>query len=214
MDMTGMRALLRRDLRDEDETALRWSDDELDRHISRAVREFSGALPLEADCLLGTVPGSREMDISGITDLVTVDAVEYPADRFPRCFCRFSLRGDTVTLLGTVPPDGSAARIYYTALHNLDASSSTVPSSCEDLIAAGAAGHAALSWALFAVNRINAGGPEAPGELLAWGTGRLDFFRRELARLGRKNRVRTSSLYRAALPPVSRTSDDGPGGEA
>ena len=43
-----------------------------------------------------------------------------------------------------------------------------------------------------------------------WGREKLDFFHRELKRLGRKNRVRVRSLYRPFAQPVSKSVDYGP----
>lgn len=210
MNSTEMTALVRRDLHDEDETAYRWTDEELERHISRAVREFSAALPREMDEAIATISGLREIDISGITNRILVEAVEYPTDRFPRCLCRFGLRGDTITLLEPELPDGSNARIYYGALHTLDESSSTIPVRHENIIATGAEGYAALERALFSINRVNTGGPSTSADLLTWGTGRIDRFRSELLRFGKKNRIRPSTLYRPYSPPVSRSADFGP----
>ena len=52
MDRPTMRARVRRDLRDEDATDERWSADELDRHLERALRELSLAAPREATATL------------------------------------------------------------------------------------------------------------------------------------------------------------------
>ena len=48
MDNEAMRAIVQRDLHDEDETAYRWSDDALDGHIAHALKEFSEAIPSPA----------------------------------------------------------------------------------------------------------------------------------------------------------------------
>ena len=50
--------------------------------------------------------------------------------------------------------------VYYGKLHKLDANSSTIPSSLEELVAIGAEGYAALEWSSFATNRVNVGGAE------------------------------------------------------
>ena len=47
MTLSEMRTIVRRDLHDEDASNYRWTDDELDRHIAHAVKDFSEALPLE-----------------------------------------------------------------------------------------------------------------------------------------------------------------------
>jgi hypothetical protein len=210
MNLTDMRAIVRRDLHDEDSNNYRWTDDEINRHIAHAVREFSGSIPLEQKAAKATTSGSRALDITPITNRVMVEVVEYPVDKFPIRYQPFSLWGDTLTLLGDEVPDGSNAYIYYGKLHTLDVSSSTVPAQYEDLVAAGAGGYAAVEWAVYAINRVNVGGTVAPGELLEWGNRKLKYFRQELKRLGRRNRVRVSSLYQPYYPVVSGTTDYGP----
>ena len=129
MNLTEMRAIVRRDLHDEDASNYRWTDDELDRHIAHAVKDFSEYLPNEQKATKATTSGSRELDISDLSDRVMVTAVEYPAANFPERYQRFSLWGDTLTILGEEIPDGSDAYIYYGKVHALSAESSTIPPS-------------------------------------------------------------------------------------
>ena len=210
MNLTDMRAIVRRDLHDEDAENYRWTNDELDRHIAHAVKDLSEAIPYEQKAVKATTSGSREIDISTITDRIMVEAVEYPVDRFPKRYQRFSLWADTLTLLGTEVPDGSNAYIYYGKLHTLDATSSTIPAKFEDLITTGACGYAAMEWAVYAINRVNVGGGITPTEFLSWGKEKLNYFKQELKRLGRRNRVRIRSLYKPYYPPVSKSTDYGP----
>jgi len=210
MNLTEMRTIVRRDLHDEDANNYRWTNDELDRHIAHAVKDLSEAIPYQQKATKATTSGSREIDISTITNRVMVEAVEYPVAQFPQKYQRFALWADTITLLGDEVPDGSNADIYYGKLHTLDASSSTIPARHEDLVAAGACGYAALEWAVYAINRVNVGGTTTPRELLNWGQEKLDYFRQELKRLGRRNRVRLRSLYQPYYPPVSKSTDYGP----
>jgi len=210
MNLSDMRAVVRRDLHDEDANNYRWTNDELDRHIAHAVKDFSEAIPYEQKATKATTSGSREVDISTITERSMVEAVEYPVDKFPKRYQRFSLWADTLTLLGDEVPDGSNAYIYYGKLHTLDVSTSTIPIIYEDLIAAGAGGYAAVEWAVYAINRVNVGGTPTPREFLAWGREKLNYFKAELKRLGRRNRVRIRSLYRPYYPPVSKSTDYGP----
>ncbi len=210
MNLADMRAIVRRDLHDEDEDNYRWTDDELNRHIARAVKDFSEHLPCEQEATKATTSDSRELDISDLSDRVAVTAVEYPVDQFPRRYQRFSLWGDTLTVLSEEIPDGSNAYIYYGKLHTLDAGGSTIAGQYEDLVATGAAGYAAIEWAIFAVNQVNVGGGITPREFLGWGRERLSEFRKELRRLGRRNRVRLNTLYRPYYPAVSKSTDYGP----
>ena len=209
MNLTEMRAIVRRDLHDEDAGNYRWTNDELDRHIAHAVKDFSEAVPYEQKATKATTSGSREIDISTVTDRIVVEAVEYPVDKFPKEYQRFALWGDALTLLGDEVPDGSNAYIYYGKLHTLG-ESSTIPTMYEDLIAAGACGYAAVEWAVYAINRVNVGGILTPRELLTWGREKLNYFRQELRRLGRRNRVRIRALYKPYYAPVSKSTDYGP----
>ncbi|MDO8578691.1 MAG: hypothetical protein Q7R50_05880 [Dehalococcoidales bacterium] len=194
MTLSEMLALVRTDLKDANEP-YRWSDDELERHIQHAVKDFSEAIPYEQKATLATTSGSREIFLSDLTGLVMVEAVEYPVDEFPRNFQPYSFWANTVTLLGIDVPDGSNAYIYYGKLHTLDGSSSTIPAKHEDLMAAGAAGYAAVEWAAYAINRVNLGGLTTPEEFVNWGNQRLDYFKNELKRLGRRNKVRVRRVY-------------------
>ncbi len=210
MNLTEMRTIVRRDLKDEDSNNYRWSDDELDRHIAHAVKEFSEAIPLEQKATMATTSGSREIDISSLSDRIMIEAAEYPVDKFPKKYQRFSLWADSLTILGDEVPDGSNTYIYYGRLHTLDAPGSTIPTKHEDLIATGACGYAALEWAAYAINRVNVGGTMTPVEFLTWGKERLNYFKQELRRLGRRNRMRLSQLYKPYYPPVSKSTDYGP----
>src|SRR4030042_272460 len=113
MDLNTMRAIVRRDLKDEDAGNYRWSDDELDQHIAHALKEFSEAVPLPAKAILPTTADSRVIDISPLTDRVMVEAVEYPLGIFPPSYQKFALWGHALTLFGEEPPDGSDCNVYY-----------------------------------------------------------------------------------------------------
>jgi len=195
MNLTEMITLVRRDLKDET-TPYQWSDDELTRHINRALKELSERVPPLAKATLPTVSGSRELDISTITDRIMVQAVEYPVDESPIKYQRFSIWGDTLTIISSNEPDGSNCYIYYGKLHTLDATTSTIPPKHEDLVATGACGYAAISWAAYAINKVNVGGAMTPKEYRIWGNDRLRTFREELRRLGRRQRIRTQQLFK------------------
>ncbi len=210
MDLSTMRTIVRRELKDEDAQNYRWSNDELDRHIARTVKELSEAAPLPAKATVATTSGSREIDASSLSDRVVIEAVEYPVDKFPPYYQPFSLWGDTVTLFGDEVPDGSNCYIYYGQLHTLDSEGSTIPTKLEDLISSGVCGYAAIAWATYAINRVNIGGTNTSREFLTWGNEKLNYFRQELKRLGRRNRVRVRSLYEPYYPRRSKSTDYGP----
>ena len=205
MTLTELRIRLRRDLHDEDPAQYRWSDATLDRHVQHALREVSLAVPLEGVATLTTTAGSRDLSLAGLADLVSVEAAEYPVNRYPPCFVPFSLWEATLTLLVDAPPQGvEDVKVYYGRLHTLDDQGSTLPAYLEELVLAGAAGYAALEWANFAANRVNVGGVEVWRRYLAWGEVRLAQFHRGLARVGRRSALRVRRLYASARPAPSR----------
>ena len=211
MDLPTLRARLRKDLHDEDAANYRWTDGELDRHIQHAVREFSLAVPLEAKTVLTATAGSRDLSIASLTDLVAIEAVEHPSGRYPPSYARFSVWVSTLTLLiDSAPAGGESVPVFWTKLHTIDATSSTVPARLEDVIADGAGGYAALEWASFSTNRINVGGRDVWREYLSWGQERLAAFQRALARHGRRNAVRVRRLYAPAADAVDQATVVGP----
>lgn len=196
MNLSDMRGRLRQDLHDEDATNERWTDAELDRHIERSVREFSLAVPLETKSTLITTADSRDLSISGLTELVSIAAVEYPVDQYPPAYVRFSVWESTLTLLVDSEPAASEnVNVYYTKLHTIDISSSMAPPRFEGVIA---------------TNRVNVGGQDVWQEYLTWGEERLADFQRELARHGRRNALRARRLYPPATPSVDQSTVVGP----
>ena len=211
MDLNEMRTRVRQDLHDEDASNYRWIDAVLDRHIQHALQEISMSAPLEALSTLTPTAGSRDLSLDSLTGLVQVEAVEYPTDKYPPSFVRFSVWADTLTLLVDSAPSGSeSVNLYYGKLHTLDATTSTLLPALEELVALGAEGYAAIEWASFATNRINVGGEDTWRHYLTWGRERLAAFRRGLARRSSKSRVRNQALYTPIRPLESQTTDWGP----
>jgi hypothetical protein len=211
MNLGEMRDRLRADLHDEDAAAQRWTDAELDRHIGRAVRDFGLSVPLEATATISTTADSRDLSIAGLTDLVAIEAVEYPLGSYPPTYVPFSVWLTTLTMLIDSPPGAvEDANVYYTKLHTLDETTSTLPSRFEDVVATGAAAYAALEWASFAANRVNVGGQDVWRDYLTWGQQRLAEFESALAEHGRRNTVRVRRLYRPATTPVDQSTVEGP----
>jgi hypothetical protein len=206
-----MRARVRKDLHDQDSSNYRWADAVLDRHITRAVQELSLSVPLQKTAELTATAGSRDLALSSLAGLVSIQAVECPVDRYPRSYARFSVWEDTLTLLVDSPPaGGETVRVFYGALHTLDGSSSTVPPWTEDLVATGGAAYAAIEWANYAINRVNVGGEDIWRHYMSWGQGQLARFLKDLALLGRRGALHTRRLYAPADLPASQTTDWGP----
>lgn len=211
MNLNQMRDRLRLDLHDQDAANYRWTDGELDRHVQRTVREFSLAIPLEAKSTLTATSGSRDLSITSLTDLVAVEAVEYPVAKYPPSYVRYSVWLSTLTMLVEAAPAATdSVAVYYTKLHTIDVSSSTVPAQFEDMIAAGAAGYAAVEWASFATNRVNVGGQDVWRDYLTWGQERLAEFQAAVAQYGRRNALRARRIYAPAGDAVDQSTVVGP----
>jgi len=191
-----IRARIRKDLKDED--SIRWTDDEIDRHIQHAVLDISQAVPLEGkdEALVITTPTSREIDISGVAGLIYVEAVEYPAAEYPKRYRDYKVWANTLELLiEETPTAAESVYLYYGKVHTVDATASSLPGHLEDLCAVGAGAYAALEWAAYAINQVNVGGEPTPREYLTWAQGRLDFYHKELNRYGRQSRLKIRQLY-------------------
>lgn len=194
--LNDIRDRLRRDLRDNDEP-YRWDDGQLDRHIARALADLSLASPRELSALVATTPGSRALDVSGLEGLIAIEAIEYPAGRYPPAYMGFSHWAETVTLHTDGLPDGSDAQVHYVAAHALDGDGGTVPAALEDTLATGAAAYAALEYAAYAIDRLTTGDRVAE-QYAAWGRAWLAAFRELLRQHGRERRLSARRLFMPA----------------
>ena len=195
MNLTAMRTLVRRDLKDEDSSSYRWQDNEIERAIARAVAELSRYCPREMKSTIATTDDSREIDISTLTDRVSVDRVEFPIDETPREFQRFSVYADIITLIGDVEGDGEDCYIYWGKVHTLDGSTSTIPSYLEDVLALGAAAYAVLAQTQYRTDTAGFGGEQADRDYQSWGTTMLKEFKSQLKRFGRGRKLKISQFY-------------------
>ena len=101
-------------------------------------------------------------------------------------------------LIDDEPGASESVTVYYSKLHSLSDSASSLPQALEDLVATGAGAYAALEWASFATNRVNVGGTETWRHYHVWAQERLAAFARALAKHGRERHVRSRALYRPA----------------
>ncbi len=210
-NLATIRAAVRIDLQDEDAANERWADDTLDRHIRRAVLEYSHVNPLEKKSTLQTASDSRDVDVSSLSSLIRIVAAEYPTGEYPPSYVPLSLWADTLTLDLSGAPGGTPdVSVYWHAVHTINGTVS-FPDSHDDIIAGGASGYAALEWASFSSNRLNVGGDDVWGRYMEFASVRLAAFREQLSRLPVANRARTSRLYRPADARfTSQSTEPGP----
>jgi hypothetical protein len=195
MNLTTMRTLVRRDLKDEDNSNYRWQDNEIDRAIQRAVAELSRYVPSEMKSVIATTDGSRDIDIATLTNRVSVDRVEFPVGETPRRFQRFVLYSDTITLTGDAEGDGENCYIYWGKVHTLDGSTSTIPGHLEDVLALGAAAYAVLAQAQYRSDVAGIGGDTADTDYQSWGAAMLKEFKSQLKRFGRGGKLKQGTLF-------------------
>jgi hypothetical protein len=198
-------ARLRVELHDEDSNNYRWEDATLERHVDRAVRELSQVWPRERLTTLQTAAGERELDVSALEDLVRVEAVEWPAGRYPPVYVQWSLYQAALTLLVERAPSAvEDVKVFWGSLHLVDGTQSTLPAVAEDAVVTVASGYAALEWANFAINRANVAGQSAADDYRSYGNLQLARFQELLGEFGKRARVRVAGLF---------TPVDGPAGQ-
>ena len=210
-NLATIRATVRIDLQDEDASNERWTDATLNRHIQRALLEYSQVSPLEQKSTLTTVLNSRDVDVSTLTPRVRIVAAEYPTGEYPPSYVPFSAWGETLTLdLAGAPSGTPDVAVYWHKVHAINGSV-TFPASHDDIIATGAAAYAALEWASFSSNRLNVGGDDVWGRYMEFANVRLTAFKEQLRRLPAAKQVRTARMYRPVDARfTSQATDPGP----
>jgi hypothetical protein len=187
--LSDIRSAIRKDLHDEDATAYRWTDAVLNRHIERALAEFSAAWPRTATTTINAIAGVREYDLSAISDLANrptaVLAVEQPyvaaAPEYPPPFTPFRVFANWLYLLSeAAPAAGDVLRVWCAVPHVLSESVKTLAPDDEPLLALGAAAYAALERESYAAERITPSGRTVE-EYRAWGERALARFQAALA---------------------------------
>jgi hypothetical protein len=187
--LTDLRNQIRKDLHDEDSDNYRWTDAVLNRHIERALAEFSAAWPRTATTTINAVTQTREYDLSAISDLAhrpaAFVAVEWPYDAaapaYPPNLTPFRVFANRLYLLSTTAPAaGDVIRVWYTLPHVLSESEKTLAPEDEPVVALGAAAYAALERESYAAERITPTG-RTTEEYRIWGQRALERFQALLA---------------------------------
>lgn len=147
-NLTAIRTTIRQMLRDEFEVGetADFSPDELGLHITDCLLEISQKRPYEVkETIVST--GSRELDISGITDLLQVARAEYPTAQEPPHYCDVSRFADTLRLqLDNAPTTGEDIYLYCHKVHQLTEGSSTLSLELEKVLVDGVVAKAARAW--------------------------------------------------------------------
>lgn len=175
----------------------------IEQHVKQAVEEFSLYVPLEARADVTVTSGSRSLALGGLVRPITVTAVEYPVEQWPRALLDFDTWGATLTLDHSPPAADYTVRLYFTQQHLVDAAGSTIEPEHEHVIVEGATAIAILARAMGAASaaETSAAAPQTYQHLRVAQT-RLNRWRDLIHRLG--GGLQRRSFYTAAAAPLSR----------
>jgi len=189
----------------DDAGAAIWTSAELEAHIQRALRDLSHHVPREQKTTKATVNGSRDLDISTLTERIRVVAVEFPIGAFPIITVRFSLWGDTLTMLDAVG-DGANCYIYWHSHHVINGTK-TLPEDHDETLLFAAAALACDQQVADTIDTLATGGP---GTERDWASLAYHFRLRYQERVKPRRGVRVGRTYTPAEPLPSQDSDPGP----
>ena len=178
--LTSLRANVRRDLKDEDTVNYRWTNDEIDRAIEKAVLVYSSYCPLmQLDATIHTVDQGNTVSLATLTERIDVVKVEHPIDKQPFPSRRFKVWGDALTFQDGYVGDGEACNIYWLKKHTLGAASS-IPAAHDHIIAMGAVAFAVGSQSQYQVNLANTGGQKVNKDYNFWARAMFEQFYEQL----------------------------------
>jgi len=189
----------------DDATSTIWSDAELTAHIQRALRDLSHFIPREQKTTKATTNGSRDMDISTLTERVRIVAVEFPVGNFPKTFTRFSLWLDTLTMLDA-EGNGANCYIYWHAVHAINGTK-TLPEDHDETLLFVSAALACDQQAAGVTDTLATGGP---GTERDWSSLAAHFRARYNERINPRRGVRVTRMYTPVEPTATQDSDPGP----
>lgn len=193
MTLTEMVTRVREDLQDTDPANYRWTDDEVEGALQRAVMEYSVQAPIEQQDDIATTDGATEIDISSLEDPLKVDSVEFPIGESPKRLQHIEYWAGQLFMQDE--GDGSDARVRWLKKHTLDGDSTTIPTEHEEIIVLGATGYLAMSASANTVDRAFIAGHFGTISYLAWGTERLKRYDQKLQGVGQGSRVTRRQLY-------------------
>ena len=178
-----------------------WSTGDIDEGIRQALHEYSKTRPLRAVDTLSISADGREIDISSLTDLLSVREIwcdytaadpEDPPNR--RAFMFWPDQSKLYVNDVYEPQNGDTMRVFYTKMQTLNgldsATATTVDLDDESLIAIGAAGYAATSRAVDLAEQVTLDRLTAQ-QVRAWGLSKMQEFRSGLKKVAERQSLET-----------------------
>ncbi len=201
MSLNTLRDNLRDDLKDLDSGDYAWTDDELDRHILRAAKEYEASWPLLAKADRAGDGATRRFDLSNEPGLLGCQRVEYEIDQNPPQYLAFFQdEDDYVLVLGeTVPQAGKDLRFWIATSYTLTSTTTNIPSEHQPGILGGAWGFAVQAFARYAERRVNVR-DEVPRGLREAAGAALNEFRDWLSRFRTTRMEQQAALDRLRSP--------------
>jgi len=203
-------ASMRTDL--DDPSARIWSTADLQRHVLHALTEYQLWKPLEAlDTGHSLTAGSRSVDVSDLSTLERILAVEYPTGQWPPAYVEFQQWATTLTLLLDGVPaatDPLGLNLYLLLRHTVDGSHCTVDPADDEVIVAGSVHYAALEYSFLSAGVINAAGPNTWLRYRDLALDKAAEFRDALQTV--RARVTPNRLYAPIEPRMSRYAVQAP----
>ncbi|MGA2669956.1 MAG: hypothetical protein ABSF21_00845 [Dehalococcoidia bacterium] len=146
-NISSIRATVRQLLRDEylSGSPFEFDDEELNVHIGEVLIEISEYKSQEVrETVVSN--GTKEVDISTITNLLEIIKVEYPIGSDPQDFVKFTVFGNTLRIEDTTPALGANIYLYCYKAHQLTESTSSLSPDLERVLVEGTVAKAALAW--------------------------------------------------------------------
>jgi hypothetical protein len=193
MNLVEMTARVREDLQDTDSQNYRWTDDEVDGAILRAVDEYSIHAPIQQQTDIATTNDDNELAISSLSGILKVEAVEFPLGETPRHLQHIDYWAGKLYMQDD--GDGSNARVRWLKKHTLAAGSTTIPVEHDEILVLGATGYLAMSASANTVDRAFIAGHYGTTSYKAWGIERLKRYDMRLRQVDQANRVTQRQLY-------------------
>ena len=209
MSLNTLPENLRDNLKDLDSGDYAWTDDELDRHMLMAAKEYEASWPMLAKADRAGDGTTRRFDLSTEPGLLICQRVEYEIDQNPPQYLAFFQDEDGhVLILGeTVPEAGKDIRFWIDTSYTLTSTTTDIPAEHQSGILGGAWGFAVQAFARYAERRVNVR-DDVPQGLRQAAGGALQQFREWLSRL-REIRGQQQAAMDTLRTPAALMAGDG-----